>query len=177
MTSLYDISIPVLTNIVKTTLSVLQKGEAWAKENNVKTSDLLARRIYEDMFPLTIQVIIVANVSKKTIERLTGIPHPDIEDFNKTLEELYAILDQTLKELAAVRRTDVVEGRESVQVSCMFFGKEYKATALEYVQGYAIPTVYFHLSTTYAILRGQGVPIGKWDYQTEFFKAFKLVQN
>jgi len=174
MTSLYDISIPVLTNIVKTTQSVLQKGEAWAKENNVKTTDLMARKIYDDMFPLTIQVIIVANVTKKTIERLTGTPHPDIEDFNKTLEELYAIIDQTLKELAAVKREDVVDGRESVQVSCMFFEKEYKATALEYVHGYAIPTVYFHLSIVYAILRGQGVPLGKWDYQTQFFKNFKL---
>ncbi|KUI57749.1 hypothetical protein VP1G_05086 [Cytospora mali] len=172
MTSLYDVSIPTLTNILKTTSSILIKGESWAKENTFPTTDLLELKVYPDMFPLRLQVIIIANITKRTMERLTGVAHPDVDSFDKTLEELYGIIDETLKELAAVEQGDI-GWKEDVLVSCEFFGKEYMASAAEYVHGYAIPTVYFHLGIAYAILRGTGVPLGKWDFQTEFFKAFR----
>ncbi|KUI66631.1 hypothetical protein VM1G_02308 [Cytospora mali] len=172
MTSLYDVSIPTLTNVLKTTSSIVIKGESWAKENNFPTKDLLELKVYPDMFSLRMQVIIIANIAKRTMERLTGVTHPDVDSFDKTLEELYAIIDETLKELAAVEKGNV-GGKEGVPVLCEFFGKEYIASAADYVHGYAIPTVYFHLGIAYAILRAKGVPLGKWDYQTEFFKAFK----
>ncbi|KAK7741999.1 hypothetical protein SLS53_004583 [Cytospora paraplurivora] len=171
MTSLYDASIPVLINILKTTSSILAKGEDWAKQNGFATSDLLELRVYHDMFPLKVQVLIIINVTKKTLERLTGVAHPTIDDFDKTLEELYAFIDKTLEEAAAVGMRESNE-RGDVQVSCEFFSKEYTSSLVNYVHGYAIPTVYFHLSILYAILRGKGVPLGKWDYQTEFFKVF-----
>lgn len=172
MSSLYDSSIPILTNIVKTTKFILKKGETWADENNVPTSDLLALRLYPDMFPLTIQILIVMNVSKKTMQRLTGVVHPDLDIGDRSIEELYALLEDTLGELAAVGRADV--RGEDVEVPCDFFYKDYEARLVEYVHGYAIPTVYFHLGTAYAIMRAKGVPLGKWDYQTEFFRPFKL---
>lgn len=175
MTSLYDITVPVLTNIVKTTKSVLKKGETWANKNNVSTSNLLSFKVYDDMFPLTIQILIIMNVSKKTMQRLTGITHPDITIADKSIEELYTLLDDTLAELESVKKEDVDErGIQNPIVPCDFFYKDYEASLVEYVQGYAIPTVFFHLSIAYAIMRGQGVPLGKWDYQTEFFRPFKL---
>ncbi|ROV91200.1 hypothetical protein VMCG_09351 [Cytospora schulzeri] len=176
MTSLYDVSIPVLTNVLKTASTILSKGETWAKQNNLPTSDLLELKVYNDMFPLKVQVLIIVNVTKRTMERLTGVEHPTVDDFDQTLESLYAIIDETLKEAAQVEKREA-EGREGVQVSCKFFLKEYTASLADYVHGYAIPSVYFHLSIAYAILRGKGVPLGKWDYQTEFFKVFSLASK
>lgn len=176
MAYLYDVTVPTLSNIIKTTKSILKKGETWAKEYNVSTSDLLSFKIYDDMFPLTIQILIIMNVSKKTMERLTGIMHPDIDIGDKSIEELYKLLDDTLRELESVKKEDVDDrGTQDPIVPCDFFYKDYEASLVEYVHGYAIPTVYFHLSIAYAIMRGQGVPLGKWDYQTEFFRPFKLV--
>lgn len=174
MTSLYDVSIPVLTNILKTASSVLAKGEDWAKQNNFATSDLLELRVYHDMFPLKYQALIMVNVTKRTLERLTGVAHPTTDGFDsfKTLEELYAVIDETLGQASAVGKREADE-RGDVQVSCEFFSEEYTASLVDYVHGYTIPTVYFHLGILYAILRGKGIPLGKWDYQTEFFKVFK----
>ncbi|ROW17645.1 hypothetical protein VPNG_00851 [Cytospora leucostoma] len=173
MTSLYDVSVPVLTNVLKTASSVLAKAEDWSKQNGFATSDLLELKVYHDMFPLKYQVLIMVNVTRLTLERLTGVAHPTTDDFDnfKTLEELYAVIDETLGQASAVGKRETNE-REGVQVSCEFFSKEYTARLVDYVHGYAIPTVYFHLSILYAILRGKGVPLGKWDYQTEFFKVF-----
>ena len=80
MTSLYDISIPVCQKVLAVTASILKKGEAWAAENGVAPAELLKLRIYEDMLPLSVQVLIVIMTTRKCIERLTGTAPPEVKD-------------------------------------------------------------------------------------------------
>ncbi|CAJ2509506.1 Uu.00g145320.m01.CDS01 [Anthostomella pinea] len=174
MTSLYAISIPVLANVLKVTSTILKKGEQWAKEQKMSSADLLALRIYDDMLPLGMQVWINVVTTKKAIERLTGTAPPQIEGREKTIEELYAMIDDTLKELAQVKKEDV-DDRDGVEVPCVFGKNEYKTSLVEYVHGYPIPTVYFHLNMIYAILRGKGVSLGKMDYMEEFMAPFTKI--
>jgi hypothetical protein len=171
MTSLYDLSIPVMANILKTTTLILKKGEVYAKEKQIPIADLLASRVYEDMLPLTMQVIIIAGAVNRAIERLTGTAPPGVEGRDKTIDELYEIIEGTLKNLEGVSK-DAINGKESTEVPCQVSGKTLTAGLAAYIQGYSLPTVYFHLNIAYAILRSKGVPLGKGDYLTEFISDF-----
>lgn len=173
MPSLYDITVPVLTKLLETLQSTLKIGEAYAKEKSIPTADLLATRIYEDMLPLKAQIIIAVNTSKRALERLTGGTFPQVEGREQNWEELLVIVDETIKQVAGVSK-ESLEGKEDTPTLCKFAGKDYTATAVAYVQGYAVPTVFFHLDMTYAILRGKGVPLGKSDYLTAFVAGFEL---
>lgn len=180
MTSLFDISIPPITNVLTTTAAILKQAETWAQEKNMAMSDLLSARLYEDMLPLAAQVFIVNGAARKVIERLTGTTTPALEKAEgralgeESLEELHTMTASTLKQLSAVTR-ESIEGKENTEVPCKFFTTEYKAKAAEYVHGYSIPTVYFHLDMVYAILRSKGVPLGKKDYMFEFMKGFEVI--
>ncbi|KAI0123542.1 hypothetical protein BJ170DRAFT_87041 [Xylariales sp. AK1849] len=171
MTSLYDISIPVLTTVLKTTLVVLKKGEEYTKEKGLSTADLVNLRISEDMLPLRFQVFIIAAITTKAIGRMTSNSLPELENREYTLEELYAILDKTLEQLAGVSEESLA-GREGVEVLCQTGKKTWKPSAVEYIHGYTIPNVFFHLTILYALLRKQGVPLGKADYLGVFMKNF-----
>ncbi|KAH6653339.1 hypothetical protein BKA67DRAFT_569226 [Truncatella angustata] len=173
MISLYDISIPVITNVLNTLSSILHKGGQYAKEHNISDTDLLGSRIYEDMFPLSTQTIIIAQVAKKTIERLSDVTLdtiPKLDHEVKSLEDLYNMIDGTLQELGAVDRASI-EGKDNEDI-VFNIGPHMmkKTTRTAYVLGYATPYVFFHLDITYAILRNQGVPLRKLHYVTEFIK-------
>ncbi|ORY68214.1 uncharacterized protein BCR38DRAFT_481700 [Pseudomassariella vexata] len=172
MTSLYDVSIPVLAKIMRTMSAILKKGETWAKENNISTTDLMDSRLYEDMLSLSDNVVISASTCKKAIQRLSGPELPGPEFKEKTIEELHAIIDETLKQLGEVKKSDV-DSKKAEIVPCSFGRLEMKATAINYAQGYVIPTAFFHLNMIYAILRSKGVPLGKKDAMNEFLVDFE----
>ncbi|KAK7932502.1 hypothetical protein PG985_003214 [Apiospora marii] len=176
MTSLFDLSIPVLTEVVQTTNQILQKGEAFARDRGLDPEALLDERVYPDMFDLRLQVTVVIIVARTTINQVAGGGKelaPIINERGQSLPKLYALVDETLAQLAAVQRGSV-DGKEGVEVSCWFFSQDLRCSALDFVQKYALPTVYFHLSVTYAILRSKGAPIGKKDYVAVFMKDFAL---
>lgn len=167
MPSLYDISITVLQKVLITLSSILKKGEQYAHENNISESDLLASRIYEDMLPLTNQVLIIQMATSRALEKLTGtgLPAPGA---NLGLQQLHTLIEDTLQALKKVDEKVVneKEGQEVVfQVGPKFTKR---ASAEEYIQGYTIPYAYFHLNIAYAILRQRGVKLGKLDYIKEF---------
>ncbi|KAK8126554.1 uncharacterized protein PG998_002313 [Apiospora kogelbergensis] len=163
MTSLYNLSIPVLTEVLQTTRQVLEKGEAFARARGLDPETLLSERVYPDMFDLRLQItVILVELAAKITER------------GQSLEKMYTLLDETLAQLTTVRSADV-DGKERVDVSCWFFNQCLRCSALDFVQKYALPTVYFHhLSVTYAILRSKGAPLGKKDYVAVFMKDFAL---
>ncbi|KAH8668948.1 hypothetical protein BX600DRAFT_435460 [Xylariales sp. PMI_506] len=173
MTSLYDLSIPVLTKVLTTLTAVLKKGEAFAQEKGIQPSEVLEWRVVEDMLNLRAQVIITLGTSRKAVERLTGVAPPDvIQGREQTLPELYALIEDTQAVLKAVSKAEV-DARDGQVVPCKYGPQDFEAPAAEYVQGYAIPTVYFHLVTAYDIFRGKGVPLGKKDYIGAFMQDFK----
>ncbi|KAK8054835.1 hypothetical protein PG993_000062 [Apiospora rasikravindrae] len=171
MSSLYDVSIPVYTDITKTTQSILKKGEEHFKAQGKDTAELAKLRIAEDMLPLHTQVFIIVATGRKLIERVSGGSPVDTPMKEYSLAECHELLEAHLAELSKVDR-GAVDPRATTEVPCKFGPEEFKASARDYVFGYPIPTGYFHLNMVYALLRGQGVPLGKKDYMAEFMKTF-----
>ena len=176
MSSLYSISIPVMINVLTAASDVLKKGGQHAREKGIAISEYLNARIYEDMLPLHFQIRIVCSAARKAVERLTGTAPPafDTEKERATLEEWLAVVDETLEILRGVDAA-AVNGKEQTKVPCVLGPTTYEATLADYVHGYPIPTVYFHVSIIYAILRAKGVPLGKADYIMPFMDNFTKV--
>ncbi|KAI1073635.1 hypothetical protein F5B20DRAFT_566292 [Whalleya microplaca] len=173
MASLHDISIATLTKILGAEAELLKKAETFAKEKGQPISDFLTARIHEDMFPLTIQISITAMTARKAAGRLTGTELPEVADLTKerTLEECQSLIAETVALLAAIK-PESINGTESEVVPCNVGKHQAQVAKSEYIRGYSIPNSFFHLTTTYDILRMKGVPLGKMDYLDLFVKGW-----
>ena len=84
-----------------------------------------------------------------------------MEDNESTFEQLYERLQKTIDALKTAKREDF-DGKENIEVPIM--GGKFKFGGLTYLQVYALPTFFFHVTAAYALLRNQGVPVGKLDF-------------
>jgi uncharacterized protein len=162
--SMYRASVPVLTRALRNLSGVLQKGEAWAAERKVEPSVLLNYRLAPDMFALTRQVQIAADLAKGCVARLAGVDVPAYEDNETTFAELQARIERTLAFIEGFQpaQLDGSEGR-TVVLKMRLLG-EVKFEGLPYLLEFVQPNVYFHCTTAYAILRHCGVPLEKKDF-------------
>ncbi|KAK6511309.1 hypothetical protein TWF481_000230 [Arthrobotrys musiformis] len=164
---LFDATVPVFRRGLKTLKHILEKAEAYAKENGISTDDLVNWRLAEDMNPLSFQIQTASNTSKNTCARVAKLELAALDDNEKTLEELYKRIETTLAILDDVEANHkaAFEGKEGAEV-ILPLGKDrvVNFTGTTYVYAFAIPNFYFHVTTTYAILRNRGVPLGKRDY-------------
>ncbi|EMC95946.1 hypothetical protein BAUCODRAFT_34713 [Baudoinia panamericana UAMH 10762] len=163
MASLYDMSVPIYTQALKNTLAFLKKGEAWCKDNGHPVEKLLEGKLAEDMKPLPFQICTISNTAKLTCVRIAGTENDPWEDNETTFEQLYERITKTIKFLEKVKPEDFA-GKEQSQVVMKTGVGDFKFTGLSYLQSFALPNFFFHEMAAYAILRNQGVPIGKFDY-------------
>jgi hypothetical protein len=119
-------------------------------------------RLAPDQFPLARQVQIACDTVKLTAGFLTGKPMPAQEDTEKTLAELQARVRSVITLIDGLTAKDF-EGAATRVVSQPRWKGEWM-TGADYFIEHTIPNFYFHLTTTYAILRHNGVPVGKRDY-------------
>jgi len=115
------------------------------------------------MIPFRGQVMIATDHVKGCVSRLAGKPVPSWPDEEKTFEELRARVRKALDLLAAVTREEL-DGSESRQITIKLGGNDVTMPGLDYVTLRAMPNFYFHITTAYAILRHNGVPLGKRDF-------------
>ncbi|KAI1264754.1 hypothetical protein F5Y18DRAFT_389968 [Xylariaceae sp. FL1019] len=171
MTSLYDLTVPFLINSLKSELHLVSKAEELAKSKGVSVEDVFHYKLADDMWELSQQVNIMAMHSAGTIKKITGkdAPFPPMgpaapDAVKKQVEEVLAALE-------ALKPEDF-NGKEAEMTSA-YLGPPAEAPmkVIDYVQGYLQPQILFHLSTTYAILRANGSPIGKGDYIKPFVKV------
>jgi len=162
-TELYDLTVPVFTRGLKALSALLDKAVAHAAETGEDVEAYLALRLAPDMHPLSKQVQIACDGSKLCVARLSGAEAPVNEDTETTIAELQARIASTLAFLASVPR-DAIDGQEEREVILKFPGGEWPFKGQGYVVGFALPNVFFHLSTAYGLLRQAGVPIGKRDF-------------
>jgi hypothetical protein len=161
--SVYDASIGVCTNSLKTLLDLLEKAK-----QHPEAATLPATRLIDDMLPFSFQIQLVSNFSKKYVERLTGRELEVWEDNESTLDELVARVHKTLDLLKTVSREDV-DGTDKKTVSLKVGPYEpVDATLTNYVLGYAMPNIMFHLSIAYGLLRMKGIELGKKDLMNHF---------
>ncbi|MEG3178151.1 DUF1993 domain-containing protein [Sphingomonas sp. RB3P16] len=162
-TSLYDLTIPIFIRNLESLDAILAKGEAFATEQAIAESDLLDARLYEDMAPLVSQVQRVSDSAKGTAVRLGGIENVAMADEEKTFADLHARIAKTIAFLKTVPR-DAIDGKEEAKVTLQTPRQTFDFTGLGFVQTFALPNFYFHMTTAYGLLRMKGVPLGKLDY-------------
>ncbi|KAI0838573.1 hypothetical protein F5Y06DRAFT_49685 [Hypoxylon sp. FL0890] len=130
MTSLYDLTIPVLTRALQTEVTILKKAEDYyAKESGKPITDITNARLVPDMYPLSLQVGISIFAAKKSLQLLAGKEYtPEVKEIS--LEECYAGLADTLGELAEVKPEDI-NGKESQIVELEIAKRTTSVTAVD----------------------------------------------
>ena len=161
--SMHSASAPVFTRMLANLLTWLDKAEAHATAKKFDPSVLINARLAPDMFPLSRQVQIACDSAKGAVARLAGVEIPKHEDTEKTFEELQARIAKTLEFIATVKPAQV-DGSEEKDVVLKLQGKDVPFKGLQYLLGFAWPNFYFHATTVYAILRHNGVEVGKRDF-------------
>jgi hypothetical protein len=171
--SLYSISIETFVPMLGTLSQLLDKGAAYAREKNLDPAQLVNARLAPDMFTLAQQVQVTCDQAKFAAARLTGREPPRFEDNEKTMDELKARIAKTLDYLKTAPES-AFAGAEERKISFPLPGDmTVEMSGFQYVRDWILPNFYFHLVTTYDILRHVGVPLGKFDYMAHAGYAVK----
>ena len=166
--SLYAASVPVLKQMLNALSEVLKKAEAHATEKNIDPNALLQARLFPDMFQLVRQVQIAVDFAKGISARLAEIELPKYEDTETTFADLQALLSKVQAFLDGIT-PEQINGKEGIEiVTRPGTPKEKRFTGQSYLLTYGLPQFFFHVTTAYALLRHNGVEIGKRDYMGAF---------
>ena len=161
--SMYQASVPVFVKMLTNLKGVLQKASAHAQARKIDETVLVNARLYPDMLPLARQIQIASDFARGTAARLAGAEPPSYEDNEKTLTELMARIDRTIEFLHA-KKAGEIDGSEGREIVRPVRGEPHKFSGVNYLLQYALPNFFFHTTTAYAILRHNGVEVGKQDY-------------
>lgn len=162
--SMSSASLPVFQLMLGNLKHILEKGLAHAQARKFDPLVLTQSRLAPDMFPLSRQILIACDVAKLGVARMTGLEAPKFDDTESTFDELKGRIDKTLAWLATVP-ADKLDGIEAKDITFPV-GKEATRTmkAEDYLKHWVLPNLFFHITTAYAILRHNGVDVGKADY-------------
>lgn len=161
--SMYQASVPVFVKMLSNLKGVLQKAAAHAQARKIDETVLVNARLYPDMLPLAKQIQIASDFARGTAARLAGSEPPSYEDNEKTLTELMARIDRTIEFLRTAKAAEI-DGSEAREIVRPVRGEPHKFSGVNYLLQYALPNFFFHATTAYAILRHNGIEVGKQDY-------------
>ena len=161
--TLYQASVPRFAAMLKNLAAILDKAQAHCEARKIDPLALTTDRLYPDMLPFTRQVQIACDSAKGAAARLAGVEVPKHEDTEQTFAELKARIARTLDFMASVPAAKI-DGAEEREVVIRLRGQDTKFRALQYLQNFAWPNFYFHVTTAYNILRHNGVELGKRDF-------------
>lgn len=161
--TMYQSSVPVFTRLLDNLAAILQKAAAHAEAKKIDPAALINARLFPDMLPFKSQIYIATDNAKGCVARLAGIEPPRYEDVEETFPDLVARLKKTVSFLGTLK-PEQIDGSEARDIHIKFSSHEVKMKGLPYLLHYATPNVYFHVTTAYAILRHNGVEIGKRDF-------------
>ncbi len=162
---LFDQTIPPFLKILRNLSAILDKADAHAAAKKFDVSILLNDRLSPDMFPLIRQVQIACDTAKLGAARLAGKTAPVNDDGEKSLPELKERIKQTVTYLETFTAADFAGSEERHITQPRWEGKY--LLGKEFLREHALPNIYFHVTTAYAILRHNGVEVGKKDYLGE----------
>lgn len=162
--SMYAASVPVMKHMLGNLAHILDKGAAHAEARKFDPANLLNYRLAPDMLPFTKQIQIACDAAKLAVSRISGVEAPKFEDTEASFPELKARIQKTLDFIAGVP-AGKLDGTEDKEITIPV-GRESKRTmtAQAYLTTWALPNMFFHITTAYAILRHNGVELGKSDY-------------
>jgi hypothetical protein len=162
--SMSSASLPVFKTMLANLSHILDKGEAHAQARKFDPSVLLQYRLAPDMLPFTRQVLIACDGPKNGIARISGVEAPKFDDTESTFPELKARIQKTLDYLSSVPN-DRIDGTEDKEITFPV-GRENTRTMKgeAYLKHWVLANFHFHITMAYAILRHNGVELGKNDY-------------
>ncbi len=140
----------------------LDAAAAYATTKAFDPTVILGLRLAPDQFAFVRQVQAVCDTAKIAAARMTGKEAPKHEDNEKTLDELHTRVRAVIAYLDGFAEKDFEGAAARVITQPRWEGKT--MTGADYFLEHAVPNFFFHLTTTYAILRHNGVPLGKRDY-------------
>ena len=161
--SMYDSSVPVLKHMLQNLAAILRKASDDAGIRKIDPSVFVNGRLAPDMLPLSKQIQIATDQAKGCAARLAGVDIPKFDDTEKTFEELQARIAKTIAFLDGFT-ADQFDGSEGRAVAFQLHETTLEFTGQGYLLNWVLPNFYFHVTTAYAILRHNGVDIGKKDF-------------
>jgi hypothetical protein len=161
--SLYDASIPGYLRMLRNLAAMLDKAEAHAKAEGVPLSALAEARLAPDMRPLIAQIQMASDSAKGGAARLAGVTPPSFPDVETSFPELKARIAQTIAFVESVT-PEQVNGDDDRIIELKLPTRTMSFTARDFLLQFSLPNFLFHVVTAYAVLRSQGVPLGKLDY-------------
>lgn len=160
---LFDASIPVFLRYLDRLSGLVRTAEEWTQAQHGSPQTLLAARLAPDMLPFERQVVIAINFTLRASYPLAGEPIPPYSEFPETFAGLHARADRAVKLLKALEPAQFL-GAESRIVESQAGEALVQLPGSEFLFQYALPNFFFHVTAAYAVLRSQGVPLGKADY-------------
>lgn len=161
--SMHQASAPVFIQGLTGLSGVLDKAIAHIEARKLDPAALLQARLYPDMFPFLRQVQIAADFAKGATARLAGVEVPTWEDKEASFAELKDRVERTITYLKTFNANQV-DGSEDRDITLVRRGETSVVKGQAYLLQQAMPNFYFHVTTAYAILRHNGVEIGKRDF-------------
>ena len=161
--SMYQASVPRFVNILGNLSNILDKAQAHIDAKKIADASLTDYRLFPDMLPMTTQVQIACDAAKGVVARLAGVAIPAFEDNEATLADLKARVAKTIAFIQTITPAQI-DGTEDKDIVIKRGEKETHYKGMQFLLGHAIPNFYFHITTTYNILRHNGVEIGKRDF-------------
>jgi hypothetical protein len=160
---MYQASIPAVVRMLGNLSAILDKAVVYAEVKKIEPSVLINARLAPDMYPLSRQVQIAADIAKACAARLSGQEVPSFEDNEATFAELQERIAKTLTFIDSVKPEQIANSEDRAIV-IKLRGKDVNFTGQVYLFNFVLPNVYFHITMTYAILRHNGLDLGKMDY-------------
>jgi uncharacterized protein len=161
--SMYQALIPPASRSLTNLITILEKGEAYATTKKLAPGVLINSRLYPDMHPLSKQVQIASDITRRGAARLAGLEAPAMTDNETTFAELIDRTTKTISYLATLS-PEQIDGSEQRLITLPIGQESMTLAGLPYLNLFILPNLYFHVTTTYNILRHVGVELGKIDF-------------
>jgi len=162
--SMYEVSVPLFINNFNILSKILLKAEKDAEKRKIDKLIFINARLYPDMFPLVLQIQIATDMVRLGVGRLAEVKAPSYEDNEVTFSDLQKRIKKTVSFLKKIK-SNQMDGSESKKVEFKIRINNFKfKNGQIYLQEWIIPHFFFHMTTTYAILRANGVKLGKRDF-------------
>ncbi|MCA0240361.1 MAG: DUF1993 domain-containing protein [Proteobacteria bacterium] len=161
--SMYSASVPVFVRNLNNLLAWLDKAQAHAEARKFDPANYLGLRLAPDMLPFVKQIQIASDTAKGCVARLAGVEIPKWDDTEATLDDLRARIRRTLEYVQGFG-AERLAGSEERAITLTLRSGEMQFNGQRFLEHWALPNFYFHVTTAYALLRQAGVELGKSDY-------------
>jgi hypothetical protein len=162
--SIYQVSVPIFQRHLACLSAMLDKAAQYTLARKIEPSVLLQTRLYPDMFALVKQIQLSTDFANRAVARLAGVEVPPASDTETNFDELKTRIARTIDFVSSLR-PEQFEGSENKDLLIPMGPRgnvPYKGG--DYLLTFALPNFFFHVTTSYDILRHCGVELTKMDF-------------